>query len=101
MLLELQIAFTKSLAILLLSSFGLGYDVTLGDAYRDSRCTYGHEKSLHKLRLAIDLNLFEDGVYLKNKEPYNKLHNIWDKLGGAERIKYDLNHFSYSYKGMR
>lgn len=49
-----------------------GYEVTLGDAYRDPRLHgaigekkgYGHSKSCHKLRLAQDLNLLKWTPYV-------------------------------------
>ena len=49
---------------LIRKAFRLGYEVTLGDAYRDPRCPYGSKDSDHHRRLAIDLNLFKNGVYL-------------------------------------
>ena len=66
-----QVRFARMVGELIEHAFALGYEVTLGDAYRDSRVHgeigekkgYGHPKSCHKLRLAIDLHLFKDGVY--------------------------------------
>ena len=61
-------------------AYAEGYELTFGDAYRDSRVfgsfgskkegAYGKWKSNHKRRLAIDFNLFKDGVYLKKTEDY-------------------------------
>ena len=49
------------IALLILHAEMLGYKLTFGDAYRDPRVTYGHKDSLHRKRLAVDLNLFLDG----------------------------------------
>jgi len=62
MLSEKQQKFTHMVALLILHAEQLGYAVTFGDAYRDKRVPYGSEKSLHRQRLAVDLNLFRDGV---------------------------------------
>ena len=57
----------------------LGFEVTLGDAYRDPRVfgpmgmlssVYGKAKSAHKQRLAIDLNLFRNGQHLPDTESH-------------------------------
>lgn len=56
----------------------LGYEVTLGDAYRDPRCGYGSKSSQHHNRLAIDLNLFRDGVYLTATEDHEQLGRWWE-----------------------
>jgi len=78
-----------------------GYQVTYGDAYRDDRVTYGHPRSTHRSRLAVDLNLFKDGVYLADGDDHNHFHDLWDLIGGAERIDKDLNHYSLSHGGLR
>lgn len=83
-----------------------GYELTYGDAYRDERCGYGHPKSLHRQRLAVDFNLFENGVYLSGDDAraaHSKLHDFWDVIGGSGRIRADMNHYSYSdgMTGMR
>ena len=96
-----QSLFAHKLALLIIEAFGLGYEVTFGDFYRDQRCPYGHEKSLHKKRLAADLNLFKDGRYLTGEAGHTELHDIWDSMGGAKRIPHDLNHYSLPYQGMR
>lgn len=64
-----QSLFASMLPALINKAIELGYEVTLGDAYRDPRLHgavgvkqgYGHSKSCHKIRLAIDLNLFNKG----------------------------------------
>ena len=87
-----------------------GYEVTFGDAYRDPKLHgeigekkgYGHAKSCHKLRLAIDLNLWKDGVYLTATEAYKEIGLIWERMGGTWGGRFeDGNHFSLEHQGMK
>ena len=96
-----QNKFAGMVAQLIIFAQQRGYQITFGDAFRDPRVTYGHKDSLHRERLAVDLNLFKDGFYIATDEAHAPLHDFWDSLGGAERIKGDGNHYSLSYKGMR
>ena len=102
-LLEKQIKFSKILGVLLLYAPHIGYDLTLGEGYDDDNT--GHTKgSTHYIRLAQDINVFKSGIYLQGKEAaeaHNKLHDIWDQLGGAPRIEHDLNHYSIEHQGVR
>ena len=78
-----------------------GYELTFGDAYRDPRCPYGHPTSLHRERLAIDLNVFKDGVYLSGPGMYTELGVFWESIGGSWGGRFDDdNHFSLSHRGM-
>jgi len=90
----------------------LGYEIRLGDLFRDPRShgaldvqgVYGHPRSCHKLKMAIDLNLTANGVYLEGQAAeiaHNKIHDWWDTVGGAKRIIGDLNHYSVQYQDMR
>jgi len=48
---------------LIIKAYELGYELTLGEGYDDDGV--GHMKgSMHYIRLAQDLNLFKDGVWL-------------------------------------
>jgi hypothetical protein len=85
---EKQRLLTKLLPRLLDKAHELGYELTLGDAYRDPRAfgvlgvkkNYGHAFSCHKQRLAIDLNLFKDGVFLTKTEDHEPLGEYWESL---------------------
>ena len=102
-----QIRFTGMVARLILHAEQLGYGLTLGDGYRDPRVFgsigvsegYGHPESNHKRRLAVDFNLFDDGVYVIDPKPYEELHEYWRSIGGST-IEDDLNHFSIKYRGI-
>lgn len=105
-----QRRFTRMLARLLSFAHANGYELTLGDAYRDPRLFggvgdmkgYGHAKSAHKMRLAIDLNLFRDGVWLQDTEDHKPLGEFWESIGGTwgGRFK-DGNHYSIEHNGVR
>ena len=96
-----QRKFTLMVGRLINEAYERGYELTFGDAYRDSRVEYGHPDSLHRKRLAVDLNLFKDGEYLIDGAGHDDLHDFWDLLGGSERIADDLNHYSLAHGGMR
>jgi len=94
-----------------------GFQLTIGDAFRDHRAfglpgesvvsdtgskVYGRKWSNHKTRLAIDLNLFKDGSYLQNTSDHRKLGLFWEELhelcrwGGHYD---DGNHYSLEDRG--
>lgn len=98
---EKQSLFARKIAVLKLLAYEMGYELTEGDYYRDPRVPYGHKKSLHRFRLAADLNLFKNGKWLNDGTGHDELHDIWDKIGGAPRIENDLNHYSFAHYGMR
>ena len=91
-----QQEFAYNVALLILKANELGYKVTLGDAYRDPRCHYGIKNSKHHKRLAIDLNLFKDGKYLRATKDHEELGKYWESIGGiwGGRFK-DGNHYEW------
>lgn len=83
-------------ALLILKAAEFGYQVTLGDAYRDDRCAYGSKSSKHKRRLAIDLNLFKDGIYLTRTVDHERLGKWWESVGGIWGGSFDDgNHYEW------
>ena len=104
-----QSLFARHVAALIAHAYAMGYEVTLGDAYRSpeeaarlSKAGKGIATSLHTQRLAIDLNLFKDGHYLTSTEAHRPLGEWWEKQhelarwGG--RFK-DGNHYSFTHGG--
>ena len=82
-----QSRFLRMVARLIDQMSLLGLEGTIGDAYRDPRLHgevgvkrgYGHPKSAHKTRLAIDINLFKDGVFVTDVTPeYTKIGEFWE-----------------------
>lgn len=105
-----QRKFTLMVAQLIQWAYEKGYELTLGDAYRDPRVhgevgvkkSYSLANSLHKERLAIDLNLFKNQVYLKSTEDYLPLGEYWESIGGTWGGQFnDGNHFSLEHNGRK
>ncbi len=89
-------------------AYSNGYEMTIGDGYRDPRLHgalgvkigYGAANSCHKIRLALDLNLFRDGKYLTSTEDYRPLGEFWESIGGTWGGRFaDGNHFSIEHEG--
>ena len=99
---EKQEKFSLMAAQLILTAYSMGYTITLGDAYRAPSVPYGHPKSLHKSRLAIDLNLFRNGQYLTETADHEPLGLVWEAMGGTWGGRFnDGNHYSLSYLGRK
>ena len=105
-----QKLFAKNIAELIITAYSMGYEITLGDAYRDPRLhgEYGHKIgygrgwSNHKVRLAIDLNLFKDGEYLTKTSDHKQLGEIWEGMHPENRWGgrfNDGNHYSMFHEG--
>lgn len=99
-----QTEFASKVPALINKAFELGYEVTLGDAYRDPRVhgnygerkAYGEAKSFHKLRLAIDLNLFKDGKFITDETGHKQIGEWWESIGGTWGGRFhDPNHYSW------
>ena len=101
-----QKKFCSMVARLILHAEALGYSLTFGDAYRDARVTYGHVNSLHRKRLAVDLNLFKlidgDWEYMTTTEAHTPLGIYWESIGGTWGGRFDDgNHYSLEHEGMK
>jgi hypothetical protein len=109
---ETQSEFAALVPRLIDKAIELGNQVTLGDAFRDwrvhgtvgTKLGYGHSKSVHKIRLAIDLNLFRNGVFMDSTEAHKELGEWWEqqhplaRWGGRFN---DGNHYSFEWEGMK
>ena len=90
---EKQRLFTKNIMLLIQFAYNSGYELTFGDAYRDPRTNgefgvkrgYSLAKSNHKLRLAVDFNLFKDGVYQVHTHFHKPLGDFWESLHELNR----------------
>lgn len=105
-----QAKFARMVARLIDQAFAMGYEVTLGDAFRDprvfgtigQRLGYGHPKSAHKMRLAIDLNLFKNGQFLQSSKDHQPLGEWWESQGGTWGGRFeDGNHYSLEHDGVK
>lgn len=107
---EKQRKFTSMIAKLITFAYANGYELTFGDAFRDPRVHgdlgtklgYGAAKSVHKLRLAVDFNLFKDGKLLQTTPDHKQLGEYWESLGGAWGGRFeDGNHYSLEHDGLK
>lgn len=113
---EKQATFARLVASLILKICRDGHACTFGEAYRtpeqaalNAAKGIGIAQSLHSQRLAIDLNLFKDGVYLTSSEAYRVFGEWWEQLStplyqccwGGRFTKPDGNHFSISHDGRK
>jgi hypothetical protein len=114
---EKQRQFARLIPKLFEKAFELGFEVTLGDGFRDPRVFgaigvrmgYGHPRSAHKNKLAIDLNLYKDldgdGKldYAELTEQHRPLGEWWEKQHPSARWGgrfQDGNHYSFEHEGV-
>jgi len=106
-----QSLFASLVPGLILKALELGFEVTLGEALRfkkqaraNARRGTGIKDSLHILKLALDLNLFRDGKYLRSTEAHRELGEWWEEQhelccwGGRFG---DGNHYSVTHAGRK
>ena len=119
---QLQREFSTLVARLILKANAMGYQLTFGECWRppETAALYQQQgkgiiQSLHSDRLAIDLNLFKNGVYLITTEDYRPLGEWWEAQstmdymlcwGGTFRDSEgkpnpDSDHFSLEYGGRK
>lgn len=101
-----QRLFARLVAHLINHAYALGYEISLGHAYRslDECKRLGFANSNHGKKLAIDLNLFKDGRYLRSTDSHRQLGDFWESLhplcrwGGRFN---DGNHYSLEHNGVK
>lgn len=105
-----QRRFTRMIGLLIEFAYQQGYELTFGDAYRDPRVhgdvgvkkSYSSANSVHKSRLAVDFNLFKNGVYLTSTEDHRELGEFWESIGGTWGGRFnDGNHYSLEHRGRK
>lgn len=105
-----QRMFTLMVAELTQYAYHLGYELSVGDFYRDPRVhgkwgvknSYSAAHSVHKERLAGDLNLFINGVYQTSTEAHKPLGEYWEAMGGTWGGRFnDGNHYSIPHGGYK
>lgn len=81
-----------------------GYKIRNGHALRCRNCPVGRKTSLHKEKLAKDINLFKDGNFLTTTEEHRISGEKWESRhelcswGGRFN---DGNHYSLTHNGRR
>lgn len=80
----------------------LGYEIAYDYSRRCEDCVIGHKTSLHKLGLAMDINLYKDGKYLETTDDHTPLGEFWEYIGGTWGGRFnDGNHYSIEHGGMK
>src|SRR3990172_8272116 len=110
---QAQRDFTRCLGQLLVWAAANGYELTGGEWYRPPEMAeiyaargIGIKQSVHTMRLAVDFNLFRDGIYQQQSEAYQPLGEHWKSLNPLARWGGDLqkkdgtprpdgNHFAF------
>lgn len=102
---ERQQTFTLNVAKLILYINVKGYKCTFGETYRTTemaqiyaKTSKGIQDSNHCYKLAVDLNLFKNGVYLSDAKEYKQFADYWLTLNPFNESGYywksvDANHF--------
>jgi hypothetical protein len=111
---EKQAIFTSNIARLIAFAWSKGYRLTFGEAWRppemaklNAKSGKGIANSLHTVRLAVDFNLYKDGVYMTKTEDHEELGAFWKSLdplnrwGGDFRSRPDGNHYSMEHNGIQ
>ncbi|CNE70409.1 M15 family metallopeptidase [Yersinia kristensenii] len=109
---EKQQKFTQMIGMLITFAYANGYQLTFGEAYRtpaqaalNAKAGIGISNSLHTSRLAVDFNLFINGVYHTKTEAFLPLGKYWESIGGTWGGRFksnpDGNHFSLEHNGVR
>lgn len=101
-----QSLFARLIAELILWAYEQGYEVTGGEWLRPQAMVdiyakdgRGSSRSVHPLKLALDLNLFKDGRYLSSTESHRPLGEKWKSMHpdcrwGGDFNRKDGNHYS-------
>ncbi len=106
---EKQRLFARLAGQLIAHIYESGYECSLGEAYRtpeqaarNAATGAGIARSVHCDRLALDLNLFRDGIYLTRTEDHTPIGEWWEqqhelcRWGGKFN---DGNHYAFSHEG--
>ncbi len=108
---EARCLFTSLVPHLITKALELGYEAAIGEVVRDNRIALMNAKSgagiansLHLVGLALDLNLYRDGVYLAGSESHHELGTYWKSLDqlcrwGGDFKRQDGNHYSLTWEG--
>lgn len=114
-LIQKQFEFSKLLPRLVDKAHELGFQVTMGETLRSqeeanrlAKLGLGSKNSVHRLKLAVDLNLFRDGVYQTNSEAHRELGTWWEHQSAGKDFTChwgghwgDGNHYSIGHNGVK
>jgi hypothetical protein len=94
------------LAALINQAHEMGYEITLGEVWRteeqaalNAKKGIGIKNSLHRSRLAVDLNFFSGGQLIP---PPESVGSYWESQGGSWGGRFgDPAHFSLAHEGRK
>lgn len=108
---EKQSLFVELCGHLIARAYATGFELTWSEAYRTPEQSAlnaakgtGIANSLHCVRLAVDFNLFRDGMWLRNSEDFEDLGHYWEGLNPLCRWGGrfdDGGHFSLEHEGRK
>lgn len=110
---EKQRLFTKLTGQLIAWAYANGFELTYGETVRTSAQALenaasgaGISNSLHLIRLAVDFNLFIDGVWQTDSKAHKPLGDYWKSLHelcrwGGDFSRPDGCHYSLTHNGVR
>lgn len=110
---EKQSLFVRLVARLIDEATLRGYELTFGETWRtpeqaarNAALGIGTATSLHTQRLAVDFNLFRNGVWLNKTEDWKELGEFWKSLHplcrwGGDFKRPDGNHLSLEHEGRK
>ena len=109
-----QRIFARLVGKLIRRAYSDGFELSLGEAHRprwvaeeNERKGKGSANSLHVQKLAIDLNLFRDGVYQRSTAAHRPLGEWWETQSGGGVVCCwggrfgDGNHYSLAHLGRK
>lgn len=108
---QMQRIHVQLVSELIAFTYAQGYQLSWGEAFRtaqqaqwDAAHGTGIVNSVHCDRLAVDLQLFKDGVYLTDPAAYKFMADYWQSLHPLCRAGYyfktvDADHFGMEYLG--
>lgn len=108
---EKQRFFALWVGKLILHAYQEGYEISLDWAYRPpeiaayyAQLGIGIRSSLHTVKLAVDLNLFKDGNWLRSTDDHKPLGEWWERQNQMFRWGGrfgDGNHYSMEHEGRK
>ena len=112
-----QEVFSRLMCQLVTHMHEQGYEVRMGEVWRskaaaedNARRGVGIVNSCHRLKIALDINLFLDGDYLTTTEDHRVFGEFWEGLGAAHGVntcwggrfkRRDGNHYSIEHNGVK
>ena len=97
-----QRLFSKMAAQLILKAYEMGYEITLGDAFRDPR-VFGPMGVRQGYGVgAYGAGAYSLGVFLQSTEDHRPLGEWWESQGGTWGGRFnDGNHYSLEHNGVK